>query len=100
MTLKSILRSGIALGALALGEAAFAQAVETTQEAQEASAPPASQDVIIVTGTNIQGARVNEALPVTIVTQDDLAAIGGVDVHKRRHAYGRAIRRLNRERYH
>ncbi|EAP90242.1 hypothetical protein OA2633_08509 [Oceanicaulis sp. HTCC2633] len=31
MTLKMILRSGIALGALALGEAAFAQAVETTQ---------------------------------------------------------------------
>ncbi|MEE4210989.1 MAG: TonB-dependent receptor [Parvularcula sp.] len=37
------------------------------------------EDVIIVTGTNIQGARINEALPVTIVGEDDIAAIGGVD---------------------
>ena len=79
MTFKTILRSGIAFGALALGEAALAQAVETTQQEQEAAARPATSDVIIVTGTNIQGARVNEALPVTIVTQEDLAAIGGVD---------------------
>ena len=73
MTFKTILRSGIAfgaLGALALGEAALAQAVETTQQEQEAAARPATSDVIIVTGTNIQGARVNEALPVTIVTQE------------------------------
>jgi iron complex outermembrane receptor protein len=80
MTFKTILRSGIAfgaLGALALGEAALAQAVETTQ--QETAARPATADVIIVTGTNIQGARVNEALPVTILTQEDLASIGGVD---------------------
>ena len=36
-------------------------------------------DVIVVTGTNIQGARINEALPVTVLGEGDIAAIGGVD---------------------
>lgn len=72
MSIRTILKSGIALGALSLGSAAFAQ---------EPPAAPAQepQDVVVVTGTNIVGARINEALPVTIIDQADLAAIGGVD---------------------
>ena len=38
-----------------------------------------TDDVIVVTGTNIRGARINEALPVTVIDQDSIAAIGGVD---------------------
>lgn len=52
------------------GGQAFAQ-----QVVPEADAP----DVVVVTGTNIQGARINEALPITLVSEDDIAAIGGVD---------------------
>lgn len=72
MSIRGILNSSIALGALSLGGAAFAQ---ETQPAQT----PDREDVIVVTGTNIRGARINEALPVTIIDQGDLAAIGGVD---------------------
>lgn len=70
MSIKAILKSGIALGVLSLGTAAFAQEPATDQ---------APDDVVVVTGTNIVGARINEALPVTIIDQADLAAIGGVD---------------------
>ncbi len=55
---------------------AVATAPAMAQEASQAAAPP---EVIIVTGTNIQGARINEALPVTVVSEEDIAAIGGVD---------------------
>ena len=44
--------------------------------------PPAEEsagDEIVVTGTNIRGARINEALPVTIIGEADLASIGGID---------------------
>ncbi|MAL10606.1 MAG: TonB-dependent receptor [Maricaulis sp.] len=76
MSFRGILKSGIALGVLAWGGAALAQ--ETPGgEAQDAQVQ--DRDVIIVTGTNIQGARINEALPVTIIGENDLDAIGGVD---------------------
>ncbi len=52
------------------GAQAFAQ--ETVQETEPG-------DVVVVTGTNIQGARINEALPITLVSEDEIAAIGGVD---------------------
>lgn len=38
-----------------------------------------TKDVIVVTGTNIQGARINEALPVTVIGENEIDAIGGVD---------------------
>ncbi|MBI1264160.1 MAG: TonB-dependent receptor plug domain-containing protein [Alphaproteobacteria bacterium] len=78
MSIRAILNSGAALGALALGGAALAQEPVTTPQPQPAAERQAD-DVIIVTGTNIRGARINEALPVTILTEADLAAIGGVD---------------------
>ncbi|GLK52443.1 MAG: TonB-dependent receptor [Maricaulis sp.] len=70
MSFRGILRSGIALGALAIGGTALAQDAAPSQQ---------DEDVIVVTGTNIQGARINEALPVTIIGEADIAAIGGVD---------------------
>lgn len=76
MSFRGFLKSGIALGVLALGSAAYAQETPTDAAPQ---AQTEEGDVIIVTGTNIQGARINEALPVTIVGQNDLDAIGGVD---------------------
>ena len=38
-----------------------------------------TDDVIIVTGSNIRGARINEALPVTVLGVDDIAAVGAID---------------------
>lgn len=79
MAYRAILNSGIALSALAFTGAAFAQdaPVETLPAPRPAQAQDA--DVIVVTGTRIEGARINEALPVTVVGQNDIDAIGGVD---------------------
>jgi outer membrane receptor for ferrienterochelin and colicin len=41
--------------------------------------PPAEDDGIVVTGSYIKGARINAALPVTVVDETEIAAIGGVD---------------------
>ncbi|MEO1038738.1 MAG: TonB-dependent receptor [Pseudomonadota bacterium] len=68
---KTSLKAGVAIGALVLTSTAAAQDAAPEQE-------PA-QDVIVVTGSNIQGARINEALPVTIIDESDIAAIGGLD---------------------
>lgn len=67
-TQKSRLMLGAAVCIAALPISGWAQ--DTTED---------EKDVIVVTGTNIQGARINEALPVTIVGADDIAAIGGID---------------------
>jgi outer membrane receptor protein involved in Fe transport len=75
MSVRGILKCSVALSALALGGTAFAQ----EQAEEPAAAPPQRADVIVVTGTNIVGARINEALPVTVLNSDDIAAIGGVD---------------------
>ncbi len=79
MSYRGILNSGIALSVLAFGGSAFAQnaPVEQTPDARPAQVEPA--DIIVVTGTNIQGARINESLPVTIIGQNELDSIGGVD---------------------
>ena len=44
-----------------------------------AQTAPAEGDEVITTGTYIQGARINEALPVTVVTAEDLQSIGTID---------------------
>ena len=49
---------------------------ETGTEAQEADG--SAQGDIVVVGTRIEGARVTEALPVVVVNQDKLDAIGAV----------------------
>ncbi|TGY87750.1 TonB-dependent receptor [Marinicauda algicola] len=77
MSVRSFLKSGVALSVLALGQTALAQEVAETTQAS--AVQEETRDVIVVTGTNIQGARINESLPVTIINQDDLASIGGVD---------------------
>lgn len=46
-----------------------------------AQTSPSSEpmDEVITTGTFIQGARINEALPVTVITLEDLQTIGSLD---------------------
>jgi outer membrane receptor protein involved in Fe transport len=68
-SLKLILLSSAAPAFFLVSGAAVAQDVPSADEA----------DVIIVTGTNIRGARVNEALPVTVIGETDIASIGGLD---------------------
>lgn len=65
---------GCGVSAAALIAGAVAQPAFAQQGAEDAPG-----DEIIVTGTNIRGARINEALPVTVLGEDDIAAIGGVD---------------------
>lgn len=72
---KSMKRSGFFL-TTALSTI-FASA--TTAIAQDEPTPQQERDEIIVTGTNIQGARINETLPVVVIGQGDLDAIGGLD---------------------
>lgn len=82
MSVRNILMSGAALGALgalALGGASLAQEPVATGDQPAPQAERETRDVIVVTGTNIQGARINEALPVTILTEAEIASIGGVD---------------------
>lgn len=45
----------------------------------QAQTAPETTDEVITTGTFIQGARVNEALPVTVFTVEDLQSIGTLD---------------------
>ncbi len=45
----------------------------------QAQTVPEPADEIVTTGTFIQGARVNEALPVTVITSEDLQSIGTLD---------------------
>lgn len=54
-------------------------AAATTAIAQDEPTPQQQRDVIVVTGTNIQGARVNETLPVLVVGTADLDALGSFD---------------------
>jgi iron complex outermembrane receptor protein len=79
MSVRNILMSGAAIGALALGGGAFAQEPVETGDQAAPEAQRETRDVIVVTGTNIQGARINEALPVTILSEADIASIGGID---------------------
>lgn len=81
MSVKGILNCGVALSVLVLGGAAFGQDAEPAQTPARSPADSErpTDDVIVVTGTNIIGARINEALPVTILNANDIANIGGVD---------------------
>ncbi len=45
----------------------------------QAQTTPEPDDEVISTGTFIQGARVNEALPVTVFTSEDIQSIGTLD---------------------
>jgi iron complex outermembrane recepter protein len=59
----------VALSAIMFAAPGFAQEADDEKDVE----------VLVVTGTNIQGARINEALPVTVVGLEDIAAIGGID---------------------
>ncbi len=70
-SLKLMLLSSAAPAFFIISGAALAQ--------QTPPADDSDADIIVVTGTNIRGARVNEALPVTVIGEADIASIGGLD---------------------
>ena len=45
----------------------------------QAQTAPEQDDEVVTTGTFISGARINEALPVTVFTQEDIQSIGTLD---------------------
>jgi len=57
---------------------ALAMGMATGAQAQTPNAVDV-EDEVIATGTFIEGARINEALPVTVVTVEDLQSIGTID---------------------
>ncbi|MBS0359878.1 MAG: TonB-dependent receptor [Proteobacteria bacterium] len=68
--------------AVMLGTTALCAWAVTAVAAMAADAPAkgadASVEEVVVVGSQIQGAKVNEALPVTVVGQDQIQAIGAV----------------------
>jgi outer membrane receptor protein involved in Fe transport len=66
-----------------LSSSAFALMAATSAYAQTAPSEGVddvvTMDVVITTGTHITGARVNEALPVTVITAEELQSIGTLD---------------------
>lgn len=46
--------------------------------AQETSDEPEARDEIVVVGSRIEGAKTNEALPVTVMSSEKIAAVGSV----------------------
>lgn len=59
--------------------AVMAAAMTQTALAQDAPGDTAATQEIVVTGSNIRGARINETLPVIVLGEDDIAAIGEID---------------------
>ncbi len=69
------------LGKLAISTSAVAlmAGISAQPAMAQDGADDGASDVVVVTGTNIRGARINEALPVTVIGESDIDAIGGVD---------------------
>ena len=68
------------LGRLALmctGSLIAATAAHAQQAGEPPSETPATEREIIVTGTQIQGAKINDVLPVTVVDEVDIQNIAG-----------------------
>jgi iron complex outermembrane recepter protein len=59
---------------LAAAQVAFAQETTAPDATGEVESPPA----IVVTGSRIAGSKITEALPVTVVNTEEIAAIGAV----------------------
>lgn len=72
--------STMALLAGLTATSALAQEVPpATPNAEPAEEAPPEEEMMVVTGTNIRGARINEALPVVVIGADQIASIGGID---------------------
>lgn len=61
---------------LAMAGTAFAQ--ETTDGSEETQAPDSAASDIVVTGSRIAGSKITEALPVTVVGEEQIAATAAV----------------------
>ena len=73
----SKIKSALLLSVASVVVPAFLQV--HAQENSSAKDDTKTMDTVVVTGTNIVGARINEALPVTVVNTADLASLGSVD---------------------
>ena len=49
------------------------------QDAADAGEETLRQQVVVVTGSHIKGPQVTETLPVTVISDDDIASIGSID---------------------
>nr|WP_315457947.1 TonB-dependent receptor [uncultured Sphingorhabdus sp.] len=65
------------LTGLLVSQQAAAQAAPQTSEAEQADVPEKESD-IVVTGSRIAGTKITEALPVTVVGEDEIAATAAV----------------------
>jgi outer membrane receptor protein involved in Fe transport len=67
-------QTGSYIGALLLGSAASALMPAAAQQDQPAVED--EEDVIVVTGSQIEGSKITDTLPVTVLTVDDIDAVG------------------------
>ena len=65
--------------ALGIAQTAFAQTAPAQEgAAADAAQPAGSEPEIVVTGSRIAGTKITEALPVTVVGEEEIAATGAV----------------------
>lgn len=69
---KAVCLSSVAVGSIVMPSAAFAQ--DVAAEPTSATAPEATETSteIVVVGSRIEGSKVTQALPVTVITADDI----------------------------
>jgi outer membrane receptor protein involved in Fe transport len=77
-TTSAILLASTAIGLLACGPARAQEGAAAEQAGDNAAAEEGQPTDIVVVGTRIEGARVTEALPVVVVNQDKIDAVGAV----------------------
>lgn len=73
MNTRIFVRSLLASASLAAATASLAQPAQETSNTAQAE-PAANEPEIVVVGTQIRGARVNDILPVTVLQADDIDA--------------------------
>ena len=77
---KSVLLGSAAmLTLLAAAPGAWAQSAPSAQSQAEAAQAASNLDDVVVVGSQIRGAKVNAALPVTVVTEEQILATGAVN---------------------
>ena len=65
------------LTGLVISQQAAAQEAPQASEAEQPDAPQSGSE-IVVTGSRIAGSKITEALPVTVIGEDEIAAIAAV----------------------
>ncbi len=71
---KTVSKLGMVLGTSMLAMASSTAFAQDTNTADDGS-PPADENIIVVTGSQIQGAQVDDVLPVTVVGEELIEAV-------------------------